>query len=40
MGKNIKEIIENETKKWGTQIIDIKIKDIQLPENMRRMMAN
>lgn len=40
MGKNIKEIVEQETKEWGIVISDVKIKDIQLPENMRRMMAN
>ncbi len=40
MGKNIKTIVEGETKRWGIEIIDVKIKDIQLPENMRRMMAN
>ncbi|MEW4924623.1 slipin family protein [Algibacter sp. 2305UL17-15] len=40
MGKNIKEIVEQETKDWGIEINDVKIKDIQLPENMRRMMAN
>nr|WP_299033668.1 SPFH domain-containing protein [uncultured Tenacibaculum sp.] len=40
MGKNIKEIVELETKEWGIEINDVKIKDIQLPENMRRMMAN
>ncbi|MDV7187263.1 slipin family protein [Lutibacter sp. TH_r2] len=40
MGKNIKSIVENETKDWGIEIMDVKIKDIQLPENMRRMMAN
>lgn len=40
MGKNIKSIVEDETKEWGIVIIDVKIKDIQLPENMRRMMAN
>ena len=40
MGKNIKDIVENETKDWGIVISDVKIKDIQLPENMRRMMAN
>lgn len=40
MGKNIKHIVEIETKEWGIVIIDVKIKDIQLPENMRRMMAN
>ncbi len=40
MGKNIKTIVEAETGDWGIEIIDVKIKDIQLPENMRRMMAN
>jgi len=40
MGRNIKEIVEIETKIWGIEIIDVKIKDIQLPENMRRMMAS
>ena len=38
--KNIKAIVESETEDWGIKIIDVKIKDIQLPENMRRMMAN
>jgi len=40
MGKNIKSIVEQETKEWGIEIKDVKIKDIQLPENMKRMMAN
>jgi regulator of protease activity HflC (stomatin/prohibitin superfamily) len=40
MGKNIKTIVEQETHEWGIIIVDVKIKDIQLPENMRRMMAN
>ena len=40
MGKNIKSIVEQETAEWGIDIMDVKIKDIQLPENMRRMMAN
>jgi regulator of protease activity HflC (stomatin/prohibitin superfamily) len=40
MGKNIKRIVEQETHEWGIEIMDVKIKDIQLPENMRRMMAN
>nr|WP_299342815.1 slipin family protein [Allomuricauda sp.] len=40
MGKNIKSIVETETGHWGIEIIDVKIKDIQLPENMKRMMAN
>ncbi len=40
MGKNIKAIVEVETHEWGIEIMDVKIKDIQLPENMKRMMAN
>ncbi len=40
IGKNIREIVDQETDEWGILIIDVKIKDIQLPENMRRMMAN
>lgn len=40
MGQNIKKIVELETREWGIEINDVKIKDIQLPENMRRMMAN
>ncbi|MDX1410163.1 MAG: slipin family protein [Saprospiraceae bacterium] len=40
MGKNIKAIVESETQQWGIEINDVKIKDIELPENMRRMMAN
>ena len=40
MGKNIKMIVEQETVMWGIEINDVKIKDIQLPENMKRMMAN
>jgi regulator of protease activity HflC (stomatin/prohibitin superfamily) len=40
MGNNIKQIVEQETVQWGIDIIDVKIKDIQLPENMKRMMAN
>jgi regulator of protease activity HflC (stomatin/prohibitin superfamily) len=33
MGKNIKAIVEKETEVWGIEIIDVKIKDIQL-QNM------
>ncbi len=40
IGKNIRETVDNETEPWGIKVLDVKIKDIQLPENMRRMMAN
>ncbi|HET8736835.1 MAG TPA: slipin family protein [Pricia sp.] len=40
MGNNIKQMVIQATVVWGIDIIDVKIKDIQLPENMKRMMAN
>ena len=40
IGKNIKDIVEQETEIWGISIQDVKIKDIELPENMKRTMAN
>ncbi|MCP3928926.1 MAG: slipin family protein [Bacteroidetes bacterium] len=40
IGQNIGKIVEAETSQWGISIIDVKIKDIELPENMKRSMAN
>lgn len=40
IGQNIKNIVEMETEVWGISIQDVKIKDIELPENMKRSMAN
>ena len=40
IGLNIKNIVEQETVIWGIAIQDVKIKDIELPENMKRSMAN
>ncbi len=40
IGQNIKTIVENETEIWGISIEDVKIKDIELPENMKRTMAS
>jgi regulator of protease activity HflC (stomatin/prohibitin superfamily) len=40
IGRNIKNIVEQETEIWGISIQDVKIKDIELPENMKRSMAN
>jgi len=40
MGENIRSIVESETHEWGISIIDVKIKDIVLPENMKRSMAS
>lgn len=40
MGENIRQMVAAQTGEWGISIIDVKIKDIELPENMKRSMAN
>ena len=40
IGQNIKIIVEQETATWGITIQDVKIKDIELPQNMKRTMAS
>ena len=40
IGQSIKIIVERETESWGIIILDVKIKDIELPQNMKRSMAN
>src|SRR3989344_147272 len=40
IGKKIREIVDKETDPWGIKITDVKIKDIELPENMKRAMAH
>lgn len=40
IGDNIRRIVDQETYEWGISILDVKIKDIELPENMKRSMAH
>jgi len=40
MGNDIRVMVDKETEEWGIAIMDVKIKDIELPENMKRSMAN
>jgi regulator of protease activity HflC (stomatin/prohibitin superfamily) len=35
----IKDVIDQHTEPWGTQVTAVEIKDIELPENMQRAMA-
>jgi len=35
----IKNVIDEHTEPWGTQVTAVEIKDIELPENMQRAMA-
>src|SRR3989344_319207 len=40
IGDQIKKIVDEETYPWGIKVTDVKIKDIELPENMKRAMAH
>ncbi|MFH1331799.1 MAG: slipin family protein [archaeon] len=40
IGKKIREVVDKETDPWGLKVTDVKIKDIELPENMKRAMAH
>jgi len=40
IGKKIREVVDLETDPWGIKVTDVKIKDIELPENMKRAMAH
>lgn len=40
IGQNIRNIVDEETEHWGIKVTDVKIKDIELPENMKRSMAH
>ncbi|RLC38065.1 MAG: slipin family protein [Candidatus Nealsonbacteria bacterium] len=40
IGEKIKEVVDRETDPWGIKVTDVKIKDIELPENMKRAMAH
>src|ERR1700755_2230088 len=35
----IKDVIDQHTEPWGTQVTAVEIKDIELPDNMQRAMA-
>jgi len=40
IGDQIQKIVDGETDPWGIKVTDVKIKDIELPENMKRAMAH
>jgi len=39
VAERIKEIVEETTKSWGLHVLSVELKDINLPENMKRTMA-
>ena len=40
ISSKIKEIVDKDTDPWGIKVIKIEIKDIELPETMKRAMAH
>jgi regulator of protease activity HflC (stomatin/prohibitin superfamily) len=40
IGNQIQKVVDRETDPWGIKVTDVKIKDIELPENMKRAMAH
>ena len=40
IGEKIRTIVDVETDPWGIKVTDVKIKDIELPDNMKRAMAH
>jgi regulator of protease activity HflC (stomatin/prohibitin superfamily) len=40
IGEQIQKVVDKETDPWGIKVTDVKIKDIELPENMKRAMAH
>jgi regulator of protease activity HflC (stomatin/prohibitin superfamily) len=39
INQNIREILDVQTEEWGIQVTTVELKDIQLPETMKRAMA-
>lgn len=39
VNKNIQEIIDRQTDPWGIKVVSVEVRDVVLPENMKRAMA-
>src|SRR5699024_10205629 len=39
VNKNIQEIIDRHTEPWGIKVVSVEVRDVVLPENMKRAMA-
>jgi len=39
LNKNIREILDEQTAEWGVEVTLVELKDIQLPDSMKRAMA-
>ena len=39
INRNIEEIIDRQTDPWGIEVVSVEVRDVVLPENMKRAMA-
>lgn len=39
VNKNIQEIIDRQTDPWGIKVVSVEVRDVVLPQNMKRAMA-
>ncbi|MDO8646999.1 MAG: slipin family protein [Candidatus Diapherotrites archaeon] len=39
IGKDIEQIVEEASKNWGIEVTDIKLQDIDMPEDLKRLMS-
>ncbi|SHF93016.1 SPFH domain, Band 7 family protein [Fodinibius roseus] len=39
VNRNIQEIIDRQTDPWGIKVVSVEVRDVVLPENMKRAMA-
>ena len=39
IGKDIERIVENEAKQWGLKVTQIRIMDVEIPEDLKKMMS-
>lgn len=39
VNKNIQDIIDRQTDPWGIKVVSVEVRDVVLPENMKRAMA-
>lgn len=39
IGKDIEKIVESASKNWGIEVTDIKLQDIDMPEDLKRLMS-
>jgi len=39
IGNKIRDVVDEGTKEWGLDVTDIKLQDVQVPEDLQRMMS-